>query len=176
MEKIDLVGSSPSASSSKERFWASIAHISTLVTLFVSVVTVGIGAIPFIIVPLIIYLVFKDKSEYVAYQAMQAFALQIIISVGFFVALILLTLLLIIIWLISLLLVVILIGIVLLPVAAIITVAVVLALVALPFVIGVLAIMGSVETAQGRPFTYPFLDDIVTRWITGDKPAGEPMV
>lgn len=176
MEKIDLVGRSPSTSSSKERFWAAIAHISTLVTLFVSVMTLGIGAIPFIIVPLIIYLAFKDKSEYVAYQAMQAFALQIIISVGFFVALILLTLILIIIWLVSALLVVILVGIVLLPIAAIITVAVVLALVVLPFVIGVLAIMASVETAQGRPFSYPFLDDIITRWLSGEKPVGEPLV
>lgn len=161
---------------SKERFWAAAAHLSTLLTLFVAVLTLGIGAVPFVAIPLIIYLSFKDQSDYVRDQALQAFALQILISVGFFVGLIVLSLILALIWLVSGLLVFILVGFILLPIAALITVAVVLALICLPFAVGILAIMAAAQTAEGRDFSYPYMDQLIAAWTGRKQDSAEPRV
>ena len=50
-------------SPSEERMWAMLAHLSVLINL----VTGAFGPI----VALIIYLVYKDRSRYVAYQSLQ---------------------------------------------------------------------------------------------------------
>src|SRR5262249_18046370 len=57
-------------SPSDERTWALVAHLSILLNL----VTGFIG----VLVPLVIYIIFKDRSRYVGYQAMQAFVFQLI--------------------------------------------------------------------------------------------------
>lgn len=55
-------------SQSEERQWAMIAHLSV----WINVATVFMGAV----VPLIIYFLYKDKSKFVAFHAMQAFVMQ----------------------------------------------------------------------------------------------------
>jgi uncharacterized protein len=57
-------------SPSDERTWAMLAHISVLLNL----VTGFLG----VVAALVIYLVYKDRSRYVAYQSMQAFVFQLI--------------------------------------------------------------------------------------------------
>lgn len=61
-------------SPAEEKQWAMIAHLSVLVNLF----TVFMGAA----VPLIIYFIYKDRSRFVAYHAMQSFVMQAICSFG----------------------------------------------------------------------------------------------
>jgi uncharacterized protein len=61
-------------SPSDERTWAMLAHLSVLLNL----VTGILGPVA----ALIIYLVFKDRSRYVAYQSMQSFVFQLIWWVG----------------------------------------------------------------------------------------------
>ena len=61
-------------SPSEERMWAMLAHLSVLINL----VTGAFGPI----VALIIYLVYKDRSRYVAYQSLQSLLLQLIGWVG----------------------------------------------------------------------------------------------
>lgn len=58
----------------QERQWAMIAHLSVLLNLF----TVFMGAV----VPLIVYLMQKDRSRYVAYHSLQALVMQVICSFG----------------------------------------------------------------------------------------------
>jgi hypothetical protein len=61
-------------SPSDERTWAMLAHLSVLANLITGV----LGPIA----ALVIYLVFKDRSRYVAYQSMQSFLFQLIWWVG----------------------------------------------------------------------------------------------
>ncbi|HCK67518.1 MAG TPA: hypothetical protein DHW49_14755, partial [Anaerolineae bacterium] len=61
-------------SPSEERQWAMIAHLGVLVNLFSGI----LGPL----VPLIIYMIYKDRSRYVAYQSLQGLIFQIIWWVG----------------------------------------------------------------------------------------------
>jgi uncharacterized Tic20 family protein len=61
----------------EERQWAVIAHASVLVNLFTAY-TVGT------FIPLVIYFLYKDKSRFVAFHAMQAFAMQVVFGFGGF--------------------------------------------------------------------------------------------
>jgi hypothetical protein len=58
------------AQNSEDRTWSMLAHLSVLLNL----VTGVLGPI----VALIIYLVYKDRSRYIAYQSMQSFVFQAI--------------------------------------------------------------------------------------------------
>jgi uncharacterized protein len=64
----------PPLSASDERTYAMLAHFSVLLNL----VTGFAG----VIAPLILYLIYKDRSRYVAYQAMQSFIFQLVWWVG----------------------------------------------------------------------------------------------
>ncbi|HUF36972.1 MAG TPA: DUF4870 domain-containing protein [Anaerolineales bacterium] len=57
-----------------ERLWAALAHASILLNLL----TAFLG----VLTPLIIYLVYKDRSQFVARHAMQAFVFQLVWWVG----------------------------------------------------------------------------------------------
>ena len=58
----------------EERQWAMIAHLGVLVNLVSGILG------PF--VPLAIYMIYKDRSKYVAYQSLQALIFQLIWWVG----------------------------------------------------------------------------------------------
>lgn len=61
-------------SPSDERTWAMLAHLSVLLNLFTGM----LGPVA----ALIIYLVFKDRSRYVAYHSLQSLIFQLIAWVG----------------------------------------------------------------------------------------------
>jgi uncharacterized Tic20 family protein len=61
-------------SPSDERTWAMLAHLSILANLF----TGFLGPVA----ALVIYLVFKERSRYVAYQSFQSFVFQLVAWVG----------------------------------------------------------------------------------------------
>ena len=63
-----------SLSESDERLWAMLAHLSVLLNL----VTGFLG----VFAPLIIYMIYKDRSRFVAFQSMQAFIFQLIFWAG----------------------------------------------------------------------------------------------
>ena len=58
----------------EERQWAMIAHLGVLVNLL----SVFFG----VFVPLAIYMIYKERSRYVAYQSLQALIFQLIWWVG----------------------------------------------------------------------------------------------
>jgi uncharacterized Tic20 family protein len=123
-------------SANDERTWAMISHLSVLANL----VTGFLGPV----IPLIIYLVYKDRSRYVAFQSMQAFVFQLIWWVGAGVLAGIL-------WAISGALAVILIGCLLMPVALVVTF--------IPLAALVYGVIGAVQTSQGQNFRY---------WLIGD--------
>jgi uncharacterized protein len=121
---------------SEERTWAMASHLSILANL----VTGFLGPV----IPLVIYLAFKDRSRYVAFQSLQAFIFQLIAWVGA-------GLLAVIAWTISGILVVILIGCLIMPLALLLSI--------IPLAALVYGVIGAVQTDQGQNFKY---------WLVGD--------
>jgi uncharacterized Tic20 family protein len=123
-----------------ERTWAMLAHLSVLANL----VTGFLGPV----LALIIYLVYKERSRYVAYQAMQAFVFQMIWWVGGGV-------LTGVAWTVSGMLSAILIGLLCMPIACVISL--------MPVVAVIYGIVGGVQTSQGQDFKYWLIGD----WVRG---------
>lgn len=121
-----------------------LAHLSILLNL----VTGILGPVA----ALIIYLVYKDRSRFVAYQAMQAFIYQLIVIFG-------LGTLVGVLWAISGALAAVLIGFLCMPVALLFT----LALLAAP----IYSIIGAVRCNSGQDFKYWLIGDWVRGILTG---------
>jgi len=112
-----------------------LAHLSVLLNLVTGFL--GVGA------ALLIYLLYKDRSRYVAYQSMQAFLFQLIFWAGGGVLIGLM-------WAIVGALCAILVGILLIPIAVILTPV----LLVFPIIAVVYGIIGSIETSKGKDFRY----------------------
>ncbi len=127
-------------SPSDERTWAMLAHLSVLLNLVTGFL--GVGA------ALLIYLLYKDRSRYVAFQALQAFFFQLIFwgGGGLLIGLM---------WAGVGVLSALLVGLILIPVALLLTI--VLAL--FPLIAVVYGVIGAIQTGQGADFRY---------WLIGD--------
>lgn len=128
-------------SQADEHTWAMLAHLSILLNL----VTGFLG----IVAALGIYLVYKDRSRYVAYQSMQAFIFQLIwwLGGGILTGIA---------WAITGVLSAVLVGLLLIPLACLITL--------LPLAALVYSIVGAVQCNNGQDFRY---------WLIGDWVRGE---
>lgn len=131
-------------SPSEERTWAMVAHLSILANL----VTGFLGPVAAIV----IYLVYKDRSRYVAYQSMQAFVFQLVawIGGGALVGAA---------WAISGILSAVLIGLLCMPFACLFSF--------LPLGALVYGVIGGVQTAQGQGFKYWLIGDWVHNTLQG---------
>jgi uncharacterized protein len=118
-------------SAEEERTWSILAHLSMFLNLF----TGFLGPVA----ALIIWLVYKDRSQKVAFHALQSMWFQIgwlvILAVG---------------WTVTTLLLVVVIGFVLIPVMAIVSV--------VPFVHAGYA---AYSVSKGEEYRYPFAADLV---------------
>jgi uncharacterized Tic20 family protein len=125
-----------------------LAHLSVLANL----VTGFLGPV----VALVIYLVYKDRSRYVAYQSLQSFVFQLIFWVGggAMIGLI---------WAITGLLSAVLIGLLCIPFAIIATIA----LAAMPLAALIYGIIGAIQVSQGQDFRYWLVGDWVRDTLTG---------
>jgi uncharacterized Tic20 family protein len=127
-----------------ERVWAMLAHLSVLLNL----VTAFLGTVA----PLVIYLAYKDRSRYVAYQAFQAFIFQLVWWVGGGV-------LVGVVWALTGILASFVVGVICIPFACLFTLAPVAAL--------GYGILGGIECSQGRDFRYWLVGDWVEKTLTG---------
>jgi uncharacterized protein len=134
----------PPLSQTDERTWAMLAHLSVLLNL----ITGFLG----VIAAFIIYLVYKDRSRYVAYHALQATIFQAIWWVGGGI-------LAAIAWTISGTLAVILIGCLLMPVALLISF--------IPLAALVYGVVGAIQVNNGQDFRYWLVGDWVRSTLTG---------
>jgi uncharacterized Tic20 family protein len=121
---------------SDERTWAMLAHLSVLLNLVTGIL--GTAA------ALVIYLVYKDRSRYVAYQSLQSLIMQLIVWVGggLIVGAA---------WALTGILSAVLVGVACIPFAACLS--------ALPLVAVVYGVIGGIQCSQGRDFRY---------WLVGD--------
>ncbi len=132
--------------SSEERTWACLAHLSILLNL----ITGFLG----IVTALIIYLVYRDRSRYVAYQAMQSLVFQLIFWAGMGVLAGIL-------WVITVPLLFILVGFCLLPIAILVSIA--------PLGAMVYGVVAAIQCNQGEDFRYWLVGDWTRGTLTGQS-------
>jgi uncharacterized Tic20 family protein len=133
----------PPLSPSDERTWAMLAHLSVLLNL----VTGFLG----IIATLVIYLVYKNRSRYVAYQSMQAFVFQLILWFGGGILAGLS-------WIVTGISSVVLIGLLCIPLACVISL--------LPLAAMVYGVIGAIRCNNGQDFKYWLIGDWVRSELT----------
>ncbi len=126
----------PPMSPSDERTWAMLAHLSVLLNL----VSGFLG----VLAALLIYLILKDRSRYVAYHSLQAFIMQLIAWLGGGIVAGVA-------WAISSILSTVLIGCLLMPIALLFSL--------LPLAALVYGVVGGIQCSQGQDFRY---------WLVGD--------
>jgi uncharacterized Tic20 family protein len=131
-------------SPSKEHTWAMLAHLSILLNLF----TGFLGPV----FSFIIYLAYRDKSRYIAYQSLQATIFQLIvwIGVGLGIGAI---------WLVTGVLSIVLIGLLCIPFTCIASIF----LVFIPIASLVYGVIAAVKCSNGEDFRY---------WLVGDWVRG----
>jgi uncharacterized Tic20 family protein len=139
-------GETINSPTSEEKTWAMLAQLSVLANLL----TGFLGPV----IALVIYLVYKERSRYIAYQSLQAFIFQLIWWVGAgAVAGIA--------WAISGVLVLALgLGCCLMPFALVVSLMPVAAL--------IYGVVGAVQCSQGNDFRYWLIGDWVRGTLTGD--------
>jgi uncharacterized Tic20 family protein len=125
---------------------AAIAHGSALLGLFTS----GVGGI---VVALIIWLVKKEESAYVGFQALQSLVLQIAVLMVTMIAAILVTFL----WTVAGILSAIVIGLCMMPFALVLTFAIIL----IPLAGLIYGLYGAIECYNGRDFEYWLVADFL---------------
>jgi uncharacterized Tic20 family protein len=127
-------------SPSEERTWAMLAHLSVVVNLF----TGFFGPIA----ALVIYLLFRDRSRYVAYHSLQSFINQLIwwIGGGTIIGLA---------WAISGILSIFVVGLFLLPFACLFSF--------MPIISVIQGVVGAVKASQGEDYKYWWVGD----WVRG---------
>jgi hypothetical protein len=127
-------------SPSEERTWAMVAHLSVLVNL--------VSGILGPVVAFVIYAVYKDRSRYVGYQALQSFVFQLVwwVGGGALVGLV---------WVVTGVLSAVLIGLLLIPFACIFSM--------LPLVALIYGTYAGIECSQGKDFKYWLIGD----WVRG---------
>jgi uncharacterized Tic20 family protein len=131
-------------SPSKEHNWAMLSHLSILLNLF----TGFLGPIA----AFIIYLVYRDRSRYIAYQSLQATIFQLVVWIG--VGLVIGAM-----WLLTLFLSIFLIGLLCIPFALLGT----LLLLIVPLASLVYGVYAAVKCSRGEDFQY---------WLVGDWSRG----
>ena len=145
MDTNTMTGSPEALSPSDERTWAMLAHLSVLVNLATGFL--GTAA------ALIIYLVYKERSRYVAYHSMQAFIFQLVWWVGggalTGIA-----------WIFTSISSIALIGLLCIPIACLISL--------LPLGAVVYGIIGGIQCSQRQDFRYWLVGDWVRGTLTGE--------
>jgi uncharacterized Tic20 family protein len=132
-------------SESDERTYAMLAHLSILLNL----VTGFLGPVA----ALAVYFIYKDRSRYVRYHAMQSFVFQLVwwLGAGLLAGIT---------WTISGILAVILVGCLLMPIA--------LFLSFIPLAALVYGVIGAIQTNERQDFRYWLIGDWVRGELTGD--------
>ncbi len=136
-------------SASQEHNWAMLAHLSILLNLF----TGFLGPV----VAFIIYLVYKDRSRYIAYQSLQSTIFQLVTWIG--VGLLIFAM-----WLVNLVLTIFIIPILCIPFTLLATIL----LLAVPLASLVYGVYAAVYCSRGEDFRYWLVGD----WVRGTYETG----
>lgn len=153
--------------SDDERLWAAVAHASVWVTFLTGFATAGFGVPLSIFVPLVIYFLFRNKSDYVTFHALQAFVIQLAGTVGAVALLVIGGVAWVVGLIVALLLMLVLIGFVLVPLWGLVGVALLLVAFLMPFAMLLFGTIAAVQTYNGRDYRYPYIARWVDRQLAG---------
>lgn len=151
----------------EEKLWAAIAHASIWVTMFGGFLTAGFTIPISIFIPLVIYLMFRKKSDYVVFHALQAFSLQILGTIGVLALAVVGGFAWTIGMVIALLAIFVLAGIVLVPLWAIVGVFLALVVFVTPIGALLLATIAAYQTYNRHDYRYPFISRWIDRQLAG---------
>jgi uncharacterized Tic20 family protein len=161
-KRVTVIGANVS---DDERMWAAIAHGSAVLTLILGLMSAGVISLFTLFIPLGIYFTYRHRSEFVAYAALQAFALQLLGTVGFVAVLVggaLVSVLL------TVVLAITLIGIIGIPFVWLAFAILALAALALPLGMLVFGMIAAWESYQGKDYRYP----IISAWLDRQMHVG----
>lgn len=142
-----------------EMTMAALAHASVVLTFVIALGSGGLGCLLGILVPLLIWLTYKEKSAYVSFQALQATVFQVVSILMVVIVLAVSIALIVVGWTVSGALTAILIGLCLMPFALLITVVFAVLVLVLPLAQVGYGLYAAYETYQGRDFRY---------WLVGE--------
>jgi uncharacterized Tic20 family protein len=142
-----------------ERTMAALAHASVVLTFVIALGSGGLGCLLGVLVPLLIWLTYRDKSAYVSFQALQATVFQAVSILVMVIVVVVSIALIVAGWAVSGALTAILIGLCLMPFALLITVVFALLVLILPLAQLGYGLYAAYETYQGRDFRY---------WLVGE--------
>lgn len=154
--------------SDEERLWAAVAHGSVWVTFVLFFMTAGVGVPLSIFVPLAVYFLFRKKSDYVTFHALQAFVIQLLGTVGALTLLVVGGIVWVIGLIIALVLIVVLVGFVLVPLWGVVGIALLLSVVLMPCAMLLFGTIAAIETYNRRDYRYP----VVARWVDRQLAGG----
>ncbi len=137
-----------------EMTMAALAHASVVLTFVIALGSGGLGCLLGVLLPLLIWLAYKNKSAYVSLQALQATVFQAVSILVMAIVLAVSIALIVAGWTVSGALTAVLIGLCLMPFAALITVVLVLVVLILPLAQLGYGLYAAYETYQGRDFRY----------------------
>ena len=157
----NLQRANPTPNSKEEQTWAAIAHGSALLTIAVGMATASFGSLLTLFIPLAIYFVYREKSEFVARHALQAFAAQVVGVIGFVVLLLSVVAVWVPLLILSALLIILLVGIILFPLVLLAGLLAIGLSFLLPFGLLVYSAIAAVEAWNGHNYNYPWLGDWV---------------
>ncbi|MDW8298636.1 MAG: DUF4870 domain-containing protein [Anaerolineae bacterium] len=141
-------------SSSSERVWAAMAHLSLLIGVPLGVSSAGILGVCIALLPLAIYFAHRARAPFAAKHAMQAALALLISTVGWFGLVVASGILGVI---LTILLTATLVGILALPFLWLGLLVLWLMLLVLPFGSFFLSVVGAVQALRGRTFSYPYI-------------------
>ncbi len=142
-----------------EMTMAALAHASVVLTFVIALGSGGLGCLLGVLVPLLIWLAYKEKSAYVSFQALQATVFQTVSILVMALVLAVSIVLIVAGWTVSGALTAILIGLCLMPFAILLTVVFALLILILPLAQLGYGLYAAYETYQGRDFRY---------WLVGE--------
>ncbi|HLY25786.1 MAG TPA: DUF4870 domain-containing protein [Aggregatilineales bacterium] len=148
----------------QERTWAMLAEASVLVSLLIGIPTGGLATLVTLFIPLGIYFYFRDKSEFVAYHALQAFALQVLGTVGWVIALVVGALLAV---LITVILAITIVGVLIIPFVWVAFLVFAVASLGMPIGMVAFGLYGAWEASQGKWYQVPYVGPWISRQTHG---------
>jgi uncharacterized Tic20 family protein len=153
--------------SEEERLWAAIAHASIWVTILGGIFTIGFVVPVSIFIPLGIYFLYRKKSDYVVFHALQAFVLQLVGTVGVLALAVLGSIIWVIGLVIALLAIFVLAGVVIAPLWVILGIILGLVICLTPLLALLFGTIAAIETYNRRDYRYPFIARWVDRQLAG---------
>ena len=162
---IEAASDEPAARAATDEWTiASLAHASILLTLILAFAG-GVGAIVGLVIPLVIYLSYRERSRLIAFHALQSVIYQGMGILVYAITLAVMVAVVTVAWMISGLLSVVVIGFLLMPLALMATVLMVILLLVLPLVWVGYGLYAAYRIYEGYNFRYWVLGDWVAREV-----------